>query len=333
MSLNFSSSMSEYWISKKKYFCTYCDIFIADDAPSRAHHENGMRHQGNKERFVKSLYKAGEKRKKDEEEERREMRHVEAAAERAYALDVGAGRAGIGGSGPSRPTPKAPPPSKKPSNPYANYTTAQFLGYNDPDAERIQAGLERKRSKPPSDGGVAVLAGTKREADVPAVDDDDSRAWKLRKKTARLEEIYDPGAIPIKLKVKKEPDAASTARSNTAATNESRIVPANSTERKATDVPKWTKVEWKRPGDSDLALDRTSTGLPSIPTEPASPHEHPQSPPPSSPAPKTEPASVKLEDPSLSDLPSNGGTGGSLFKKRKGKPSAAGAVRGQRDQF
>jgi len=354
--------MSEYWISKKKYFCTYCDIFIADDAPSRAHHENGMRHQGNKERFVKSLYKAGEKRKKDEEEERREMRHVEAAAERAYALDVGAGRAGIGGSGPSRPTPKAaPPPSKKPSNPYANYTTAEFLGYNDPDAERIQAELERKRSqgvagewelltpsvassshsgpflegirdvKPPSDGDVAVLAGTKREADVSAVDDDDSRAWKLRKKTARLGEIYDPGAIPIKLKAKKEPDAASTAGSNAAATNESRIVPANSTERKATDVPKWTKVEWKRP---NLASDRTSTGPPvesSIPTEPetASPHEHPRSP--SSPASKTEPASAKLEDPSLSDLPSNGGTGGGLFKKRKGKPSAVKAGRGQRD--
>lgn len=65
--------MSEYWVSRKKYFCQYCDIYIADDAPSRQQHENGMRHKGNKDRFVRSLYKAGEKRKRDEDEEKREM--------------------------------------------------------------------------------------------------------------------------------------------------------------------------------------------------------------------------------------------------------------------
>lgn len=55
--------MSEYWISKKKYFCKYCDIYIADDAPSRQQHENGMRHKGNVERFIRGIYKAGEKQK------------------------------------------------------------------------------------------------------------------------------------------------------------------------------------------------------------------------------------------------------------------------------
>ena len=69
--------MSEYWVSKKKYFCKYCDIYIADDAPSRNHHESGMRHKGNLERFIRGIYKTGEKRKKDLEEERREMARVE----------------------------------------------------------------------------------------------------------------------------------------------------------------------------------------------------------------------------------------------------------------
>jgi WW domain-binding protein 4 len=364
--------MSEYWISKKKYFCTYCEIYIADDAPSRAHHENGMRHQGNKERFVKGLYKAGERKKKDEEEERREMKNVEAAAQRAYALDVGAGRAGIGGSGPSKPAPKAapPPPPKKPSNPYANYTTAEFLGYKDPDAERIQAELERKRSqgvagqwelvsttpsvassssvdpvmgatrevKPLSDGDITVVVGTKREADPPPVDDEDSRAWKLRKKTARLGDIYDPGVIPIKLKAKKEPEEIGISGSNTAT-----IVSPNGTEAKATNVPKWTKVEWKRPSDSDPTPNRPTADT--IPTEStpvkiehdsSSSHERPPgpsepSPPPS--APKIEPASVKSEEALLSDLPSNEGAGGSFFKKRKGKPLTGSAGRGRRDQF
>ncbi len=72
--------MSEYWVSRKKYWCKYCDIYIADDAPSRTQHENGMRHKGNKERFVKNLYKQGERRKKDQDDEKREMAKIEQAS-------------------------------------------------------------------------------------------------------------------------------------------------------------------------------------------------------------------------------------------------------------
>jgi WW domain-binding protein 4 len=366
------SLMSEYWISKKKYFCTYCDIYIADDVPSRSHHENGMRHQGNKERFVKGLYKAGEKKKKDDEEERRSMKTVEAAAQRAYALDVGAGRGGIGSSSSSVPAPKAtpPPPPKKPSNPYANYTTAEFLGYKDPDAERIQAELERKRSqgvagewellpthsaasaqpsgpilndtkdvKPLLDGDAGVIAGTKREADAAAVDDDDSRGWKLRKKTARLGEVYDPGVIPIRLKAKKEaPEDSSITGSSVAATSGNGIVPANTTGAKPTDLPKWTKVEWKKPDrpsdvpsirfteDSSAPAETTAVKI----ENDTSITEGPNEPPSLSPVPKVEPVPDKLE---VADNPSNEGAGGSLFKKRKGKPSTAGVGRRKRDRY
>jgi hypothetical protein len=69
--------MSEYWVSKKRYFCKYCDIYIADDVPSRQQHENGLRHKGNVERFIRGLYKGSEKRKKDIDEEKRDMARVE----------------------------------------------------------------------------------------------------------------------------------------------------------------------------------------------------------------------------------------------------------------
>ena len=69
--------MSEYWVAHKKYFCKYCNIYIADDKPSRTQHEGGLRHKGNVERFVRGLYKAGEKKKQDLEEEKREMARVE----------------------------------------------------------------------------------------------------------------------------------------------------------------------------------------------------------------------------------------------------------------
>lgn len=75
--LSFPPTMSEYWVSKKKYFCKYCDIPIADDAPSRQHHENGLKHKGNVERFIRNLYKTSEKKKKDLEEEKRDMARVE----------------------------------------------------------------------------------------------------------------------------------------------------------------------------------------------------------------------------------------------------------------
>jgi WW domain-binding protein 4 len=69
--------MSEYWVSKKRYWCKYCETYIADDVPSRQQHENGLRHKGNKERFVRGLYKQAESKKKDEAEERREMARID----------------------------------------------------------------------------------------------------------------------------------------------------------------------------------------------------------------------------------------------------------------
>ena len=69
--------MSEYWVSHKKYFCKYCEIYIADDAPSKRQHESGLRHKGNRDRYVRNLYKEGERRKKDLEEEKREMARIE----------------------------------------------------------------------------------------------------------------------------------------------------------------------------------------------------------------------------------------------------------------
>lgn len=72
-----NTGQSEYWVSNKKYWCKYCEIYIADDAPSRSQHENGLRHQGSKERYIKNLYKTGEKKKREEEEEKREMARID----------------------------------------------------------------------------------------------------------------------------------------------------------------------------------------------------------------------------------------------------------------
>ncbi|KAF8160670.1 hypothetical protein B0H34DRAFT_653545 [Crassisporium funariophilum] len=260
--------MSEYWVSKKKYFCKYCEIYIADDAPSKQQHENGLRHKGNVERFIRGIYKQGEKQKKDLEEEKREMKRVEQAANAAFAQDVGAGIAKASAAPVASTSTAAKKPVTKPSNPFANYSTAQSLGYEDPDAERIATELELRRSQgvagewqiitapqPPVGSSLASSitanpstshdittgeGGVKREAEAPP-DDDDTRSFKLRKKTvtAGLGEIYDPGLIPIKLKKKEVLEETKPI-----------ITPAGASSSAGNLLlPKWTSVQWKRPGE------------------------------------------------------------------------------------
>lgn len=85
-------------------------------------------------------------------------------------------------------------------------------------------------------------AGGKREAEAPP-DEEDTRAFKLRKKTLSrgLGEIYDPGLIPIKIKKKEE------------------VVPALPEPTPITTPPagtlKWTPKQWKRAGDSSQQQD------------------------------------------------------------------------------
>ncbi|KAH9935679.1 uncharacterized protein B0H18DRAFT_420235 [Fomitopsis serialis] len=273
--------MSEYWVAHKKYFCKYCNIYIADDAPSRRQHETGLRHKGNVERFVRGLYKEGERRKHDSEEEKREMARVEQAAQAAYARDVGAGLVKPGSSSTSvaaRPTPEAKKPVPRPSNPYADYTTAESLGITDPDEERRKAEAERRRtqgvagdwevitivesSAEPEAGAVHAGAavpepgpstGMKREAEA-IPDNEDTRTFKLRRRTVGvgLGEIYDPGTIPIKVKKKEEPaDEAlpgAAAENGPAAIGTWTAVGAGSTI--ATEKPSWFARGWNRPGES-----------------------------------------------------------------------------------
>ncbi|KDQ57436.1 hypothetical protein JAAARDRAFT_47417 [Jaapia argillacea MUCL 33604] len=262
--------MSEYWVSKNRYYCKYCEIYIADDAPSRRQHETGLRHKGNVERFVRGLYKASSQKKHDQDEEKREMARVEQAAQAAFAQDVGAGYAKAGSSSSSAAStsapvaPRKPPP--KPSNPWQNYSTAASLGYDDPDEEKRLAEAERRRM-----AGIAgeweVVAQplpTPEEPVVPSFEDGhdgkkraaesgqelDTRQFKLRKKTlgTGLGEIYDPGLIPVKLKNPKKEDTLDGVDENGSSAG-----PSGSgspyLQETATPLPKWTKLQWKRPGE------------------------------------------------------------------------------------
>ncbi|TFK68706.1 hypothetical protein BDN72DRAFT_841505 [Pluteus cervinus] len=227
--------MSEYWVSKKKYFCKYCDTYIADDVPSRQQHESGLRHKGNMERFIRSLYKAGEKRQKDLEEEKREILRVEKAAQAAYAQDISSGHATPNSTTTASALPVASSSkatSKKPTSAWTNYSTAESLGYHDPDAERSAADALLRHAQGVVGEWQAIVPtrkpdrnelrddrgtlGVKRSAEMAAEEGPEA---KLRKKTVSLGlgEIYDPGVIPVKTtkneptqEAKSDPESAST---------------------------------------------------------------------------------------------------------------------------
>ncbi|KAA1090990.1 hypothetical protein PGT21_019996 [Puccinia graminis f. sp. tritici] len=76
--------MTEYWVSKQSYYCKYCDIFIRDDKPSRAQHENGLRHKGNLERYIRDIYKKEDRAKKERTDEASQVSKIEKAARLAH---------------------------------------------------------------------------------------------------------------------------------------------------------------------------------------------------------------------------------------------------------
>ncbi|RPD54732.1 hypothetical protein L226DRAFT_60976 [Lentinus tigrinus ALCF2SS1-7] len=356
--------MSEFWVAHKKYFCKYCNIYIADDAPSRKQHETGLRHKGNVERFVRGLYKAGEKRKADLEEEKREMARIEKAAGAAYAQDVASGLTKPGSSSSPGPSSSAAAGPKvaapKPSNPYANYSTAESLGYVDPDLERAKAEAEQRRTQgiagewevvdvipPPQKGDeqeqeggrqaegehkpgeVSARAGEKRPAEGP-VDEEDGRGWKLRRKTANvgLGDLYDPGALPIKLKPKKQEEQEQSGSPGA-------IISGAGPALGGSEKPRWSARGWNKPGASSITGTAESTDEQEAKTEEDGvkvvgesltdtlAHE---------PLPEEPPVEVKTEDVKSEPIepaappPS---TGGSLFKKRKA-PVGGGSRGGRR---
>lgn len=146
------------------------------------------------------------------------------------------------------------------------------MGYTDPDAERIAAELERKKTEgvageweiitpvqPPASvtdteeggrgQGQEEQTSLKREAAAPP-EEEDTRSFKLRKKTvsAGLGQIYDPGVIPVK--IKKEPAEPSPS-----------IIPADTSDKKLglALAEKWNPVQLKRaPGSQDEGTPSTS---------------------------------------------------------------------------
>jgi WW domain-binding protein 4 len=204
----------------------------------------------------------------------------------------------------------------RPSDPWANYTTAASLGYTDPDEERMKAEADRRRSqgvagewevveqsmsaKPSDTADTASEPQKKREAEEPP-DSEDTRSFKLRKKVApSVVDDWDADLVPVKLKPKKvevlEPAEGVKKEEPSQLTGVAPI--------------KWTSRGWKRPEDepdggpspSTLKDEEVNANLAAIPEPIATVSESEV---------KEEPT-VKVEPPAEAE-----GETGVVFRKRK----------------
>ncbi|KAK8858835.1 hypothetical protein IAR55_003065 [Kwoniella newhampshirensis] len=233
--------MTEYWVSKKQYWCKYCDIFIRDDAPSRKQHETGLKHQGNKERFIRDLYKGGEKAKRDRAAAATEMAAIEASAAAAYANDKASGSSAPSTSRLSllqtlnaASAARTVRESSRPKDKFANYSTAEQLGLADPESLKSSYEIEQEIKgrageagkwetvSIPSTNGTsgddlagAGPSGMKRKwgfgLGMAEEEEKEGEGWKFDHKGKRpvKEDIYDddwdPKALTkLKVKVKEE---------------------------------------------------------------------------------------------------------------------------------
>lgn len=138
------------------------------------------------------------------------------------------------------------------------------------DTEPCQVAKATTEEEPVGEGTDSVQNKKRVAAEA---DDDDMRAFKLRRKVVGtgLGDMFDPQFMPIKLKVKKgeletteEPHYPPFTSDKASASAESELIT----------TPKWIKMQWKKVGADDhfsTAEAGAGSGLPEIKTESGSP--------------------------------------------------------------
>jgi hypothetical protein len=82
-----TTTMSEYWVSQAKFYCKVCNCYIADNKPSRLHHENGVKHKEKVEQMLKQKRLDKLHGARSESELKHQLAEIEKAAKEALSAD------------------------------------------------------------------------------------------------------------------------------------------------------------------------------------------------------------------------------------------------------
>ncbi|TXT13960.1 uncharacterized protein COLE_00153 [Cutaneotrichosporon oleaginosum] len=312
-------------------------MFIRDDAAQRSLHEGGEKHKGNLERFIRNLYKGGERAKREKEAEKRQFERIEAAARSAHSSVDGARGAYGGRPMLDRPMPSASKPRRdKPSgDKWANYTTAAQMGLADeegPSAYEIEQ-MVRGRGTKVGQWEEVVSTPTPPpppEDKRPETEEEELASFKIQHKRPHRDvyddEDVDTGALlGLKLKTKERKMAEGDVKGEIAAEDRE----GAKEEAKGTNIGAgfskggWgtaeTKAEVKTDADGlgvkiepSANADSDAGAVMDIKTEPGEDRK------PNLDASVENPAAVECS----TQIPAPPTSGGSMFKKRRPPPSS-----------
>ncbi|POM69594.1 WW domain-binding protein 4 [Phytophthora palmivora] len=103
--------MADYWVSRERHYCKYCNVWMQSDKLSIKHHEQGRKHKDKVDETLKRKRKAKTDASNSEKELQDQLKEIEAAAQAKYAQDM------------ARRAPPPPPRSGAPPPPPRNRTT------------------------------------------------------------------------------------------------------------------------------------------------------------------------------------------------------------------
>lgn len=83
--------MTEFWVSKARYWCKFCKCWMSDNKSSRAKHDNGERHKEAVQTWMRENRDRRRAESKEKAELEREMKEIERAARAAFKTDVETG--------------------------------------------------------------------------------------------------------------------------------------------------------------------------------------------------------------------------------------------------
>ncbi|KAJ1472525.1 hypothetical protein T484DRAFT_1840061 [Baffinella frigidus] len=80
--------MTEFWVSKARFWCKYCKCWMSDNKASRAKHDGGDRHKETLQLWMKENRDRRKNEAKDKEDIDREMKEIERAARASFEREA-----------------------------------------------------------------------------------------------------------------------------------------------------------------------------------------------------------------------------------------------------
>ncbi|EEY61616.1 uncharacterized protein PITG_01944 [Phytophthora infestans T30-4] len=150
--------MVDYWVSKERHYCKYCNVWMQSDRVSIKHHEQGRRHKEKVDETLKQKRKAKSDANNSQRELQDQLKQIEEAAQAKYAQDMATRRAP-----PPPPRPgqsnAPPPPPRRPGQSAGRQFRPPVQLEEEPEDEEDDNGVYAVR-------GVVYLEGKKHESQL-----------------------------------------------------------------------------------------------------------------------------------------------------------------------